>query len=100
MRFIVLSAALVLSGCAASVTPLPTGGSKSDGVVVLSYQLGTLRKPVIDWEATLNTATQKCQAWGFRSAEAFGGSEYSCVGTDMNGNCTQRRTNISYQCLE
>ena len=36
-----LSLALMLVGCASTivdVTPLPTGGSKSDGTIISSYQ--------------------------------------------------------------
>lgn len=97
--------AIVVTGCAANITPLATGGSKADGVVVMSYRLGVFRKAVIDYDATLAIAIDKCQKWGYESAEAFGGATRECKGvSDYGGDgepsCTNHLYEITYQCLD
>lgn len=44
----ILAAFVVLAGCATPVSLIPTGGSRADGTVKLSYEYGLFDKPVID----------------------------------------------------
>lgn len=103
MKYVFLLVVVGLTGCAAAVTPVASGGSKSDGVLVYSYELGAARKPVIDWDALLVDATAKCRNWGYQSAELFGSGEQSCTWAQHNAfgqptGCMRHRTDIKYQC--
>lgn len=89
----------IISGCATVKVPVPTGGSKSDGTIELSYQVGGFEKPVVDWNQALITATEKCRAWGYSSAEAFGGTKSQCQATNEYG-CIQWFVTATYQCTD
>ena len=96
--------AITLSGCAANVVPQATGGSKADGTVVLSYEIGIFRRAVIDHNAALALAKKKCQNWGYLSAEQFGGVKRECTsvsnyGSTSDPSCNRHRFDITYQCL-
>jgi len=96
--FLLLSLSL-LSGCSTTKILEATGGSKSDGIVELSYQYGSFEKPVVDWNAGLVTATQRCLAWGYKGAEPFGGTVSECqVHTDYG--CNSWFVTVKYQCLD
>jgi hypothetical protein len=72
-----------------------TGGSKADGTVDLSFNYGLFEKPVVDWQAALVTAKQKCAAWGYKDAESFGGQKRSC----QDGDCDNVIVTVTYQCI-
>ena len=95
---IVLTAGL-LASCAVQKTMVPTGGSRSDGTVELSYEYGMFEKPVIDPVAAINSAAQRCRAWGYSDAEAFGGQIQRCQGTDGYGNCARWLVTTQFQCI-
>lgn len=103
MRSLVLCAVLALSvltvGCASVKTLQPTGGSRSDGVVEMSYEYGMFEKPQPEWGKALNSARQRCQAWGYQDAEAFGGTTSQCQARNGYGNCTRNFVTASYQCV-
>ena len=84
-----------LTGCVASKTWVPTGGSRADGVVRLSYEVGSFEKPEVSEAQGLAAATERCAAWGYESAEAFGGQVQECI----TGNCSLARITKEYQCL-
>ena len=77
--------ALMLAGLTACATVEvieweATGGSRADSVIELSYQYNPrVTEPVLDDDKALTLATERCQAWGYTSAEAFGGEVSSCV---------------------
>jgi len=87
-----------LSGCTTAKTLQATGGSRSDGVVELSYQYGGFEEPEVDWEQGLMTATSRCSAWGFDSAEAFGGVTEECQSYNAYG-CVRQHVTVKYQCI-
>jgi len=93
-----VAAALALSGCAVQKVMTPVGGSRSDGTVKLAYTYGLFEKPVIDPAAANASARQRCAAWGYSDAEAFGGAMTQCVNTDYNGACNQWQVTVEFQC--
>ena len=88
-----------LSACAAIKVPQATGGSKADGVVEMSYQYGAFEKPQVQWDQALVTATSGCKAWGYSSAEAFGGTTSQCQAYNGYGNCIRQHVTAKYQCV-
>ncbi|MBM4197876.1 MAG: hypothetical protein FJ197_12460 [Gammaproteobacteria bacterium] len=86
-----------LAGCATVKVPVPTGGSRADGTVQLSYEVGGFEKPVVDWNQALGTAEDRCRAWGYHGAQPFGGTTSQCQATNQYG-CVQWLVTASYQC--
>jgi len=64
---------LAAGGCAVKKDWVSTGGSRADGTVKLSYEYGALEVPQLDEQQAIRLAIQRCQAWGYDRAEAFGG---------------------------
>ncbi|MGY1425225.1 YecR family lipoprotein [Lysobacter sp. A289] len=90
---------LCLGGCAtASKEWLVTGASRSDGVVTLSYENNKSEVPVVDRHLANDIATQKCTAWDYKSAEAFGTQQQICLVRRGFGNCVKWRITVPYQC--
>jgi len=89
---------LGISGCATPVDWAATGGSRADGTIKLSYQYIRFQKPVVNSQQGIDLATRKCQAWGYTSAEAFGGATQACNGFDSSG-CNSWIVTAEYQCL-
>jgi hypothetical protein len=52
-----------LQGCATQKTLIPTGGSRADGTVKLSYEYGLFEKPQIDPAQGEIAAKQRCSLW-------------------------------------
>ncbi|WP_422823678.1 YecR family lipoprotein [Vreelandella vilamensis] len=88
-----------IAGCASPKTMQATGGSKSDGTVNMSYEFGPFESPQVDMRAAQRAATQRCQAWGYESANAFGGGLSQCV-SPGSGMCKLTRVTHTYQCLD
>lgn len=98
-RLTVIGAAvLALAGCATPMDMQATGGSRSDGTVELSYEYGLFQRPVVDMARAEVTATQRCQAWGYRAAEPFGGQINHCNQYNGYGNCLDMFVTVKYQC--
>ncbi len=91
-------AALGDTGCETPKDWMATGGSRSDGTVKLSYQLGPFERPVVNNQQGLELATSKCQAWGYTNAEAFGGATRTCNNFTSSG-CNSWLVTAEYQCL-
>ena len=89
----------MLTGCTSVKTLQATGGSRADGVVELSYEYGMFEKALVNWEQGLVTATERCKAWGYESAEAFGGTTEECIRFDGYGSCVRWRVIAKYQCI-
>jgi len=100
VRLVSLFALLVaISGCATQKVLQATGGSRSDGTVELSYEYGAFEQPQVQWEQGLATARQRCAAWGYPDAEAFGGQKSECNYRDLYGNCARWFVTVTYQCI-
>lgn len=98
MRVMVGLLALAAAGCASVKVPQPTGGSRADGVVELSYEFGMFEDPQVDMSAAGKSAAARCAAWGYENAEAFGGTESRCQRTDAYGGCVRTFATIRFQC--
>lgn len=96
--FMIATLVVALSACAADKTPLPTGGSKADGLVEMSYESLGLEIPNVDWEAAQRSATKRCQAWGYARADAFEGTRSQCSMMGMYG-CNAETVTRTYQCV-
>jgi hypothetical protein len=91
--------AVALSGCAVQKELIPTGGSRSDGTVELSYEFGMFETPKVDYQQGAQSAAQRCQAWGYTDAEPFGGGKTHCQALNGYGNCLRTLVTIQYQCI-
>lgn len=89
---------LLTAGCAKKMNLTPTGGSRADGTVDLSYEYGVYTVPKVQWEAGLKVAKERCAAWGYDSAEKFGGEVKKCNQSDSYGNCVRWFVTVQYQC--
>lgn len=100
MRVFAIAAltALVLLGCATRKDWTATGGSRSDGVIRLSYELGEFEKPQLSEQQAINLARQRCKAWGYSGTEAFGGLTRQCSQSGGFSGCTLWMVTKEYQC--
>lgn len=92
-----LSTALI-AGCATQKELVPTGGSRADGTVNLSFEYGMFEKPQVDWDQANREAAQRCAAWGYSGAQAFGGNTQRCEAVNGYGNCVRFLVTAAYQC--
>jgi hypothetical protein len=74
-----------------------TGGSRADGTVNLSYEYGMFQKPIVNTQLAQVNAAQKCQAWGYTDAQAFGGGLRQCEERNEYG-CIRTLVTVTYQC--
>ena len=98
-KFALLSL-FILPACASSLTAWQaTGGSRADGSIRLSYEYKEgLRKTVTDPAQATRLAQQRCAAWGYQGAEAFGGETRTC-NVRVLGMCDTWTVTREYQCL-
>jgi hypothetical protein len=92
-----LAIAATIAGCATQKELVATGGSRSDGVVELSFEYGGFEDPQLNAQQGLATATARCQAWGYPGAEPFGGERRQCQFSNEYG-CMRWTVTIPYQC--
>lgn len=97
-KALILGAIAVLAGCSTVSKMTATGGSRADGIVRLSYELGMFDKAKIDEADALRTAQARCRTWGYKDAEAFGGVTRQCQSFGGYG-CTRWLVTKEYQCL-
>jgi len=100
MKFLSFSfvlAALLLQGCAAQKTMVPTGGSKADGTVKLSYEFGMFEQPKVDIAQGTSAALKRCSSWGYTGAEPFGGQTKTC-NSYGGGGCNGWLVTVEFQC--
>jgi hypothetical protein len=94
----IIGLGLILCSCAVAVIPQATGGSRSDGVVEMSYEYGALQTPQVDYVIAQQSAERGCRNWGYTGASAFGGGVSQCVASDGFGGCNRWRVTTTYQC--
>jgi hypothetical protein len=99
MKKILIAVTIALAACSVNKVPFSTGGSRSDGTVEMAYTFGAFESPKVDWNAAQIEADQRCGAWGYKSAERFGGEKRICQFTDANGICATWQVSMNYQCL-
>ena len=95
---VVLPALLVGAGCTVQKELVPTGGSRADGTVNLSYEYGVFEKPQVNMSLAQVSAQQRCAAWGYTGAEPFGGQLNKCERVNGYGDCLQTLVTVTYQC--
>jgi hypothetical protein len=96
---VVLASALaMLAGCATVSQMQATGGSRSDGIVKLSFEYGMFDKVQLDEGTALQTARQRCGVWGYTDADAFGGITRQCQAYSGTLGCTHWFVTKEYQC--
>lgn len=88
-----------LTACTTNITPVVTGGSKSDGIVTMGYQYGYFQKPKVDLQTANNKATQMCTGWGYSRAQVLDGVETQCYQQNALGTCLEGRVKLQYQCV-
>lgn len=89
--------ALLLQGCAAQKTMVPTGGSRADGTVKLSYEYGMFEAPKVDMAQGTVAANKRCGSWGYTGAEPFGGETRTC-NSYGGGGCNRWLVTVEFQC--
>jgi len=90
--------AVSFAGCATSKTWSATGGSRSDGVVRLSYEYLLFQIPHVDDQQGLEIAESRCRSWGYSGSEPFGGQTRVCNNMTNSG-CNSWLVTREYQCL-
>jgi hypothetical protein len=85
----------VLSACAVEKYPVATGGSRADGTVKVSYDVGRFDKPQVHMDVAQSQAEHSCKTWGYKGAEPFGGSESQCHQFNGFGNCVQATVTLT-----
>jgi hypothetical protein len=98
INIVLVALAFTMMGCAVNKTLVPTGGSRADGVVRLSYNVGPFETPMVDFAQGRSAAAQRCGLWGYTDAEPFGGSTSVCHSHDQYGDCTASTVTYEYQC--
>jgi len=93
------SAVAFLSACAVQKTMVPTGGSRADGTVEMSYEVGEFEQAKIDMSQAAKDAARRCQAWGYSDAEPFGGQKSQCQKSGGFGGCARTFVSMQFQCI-
>ena len=88
----------LLAACATPMRPVPTGGSRADATVDMSFEFGEFQKPVIDWNQAAADAAKRCSVWGYTGAEPFGGQKNQCLQFGGVAGCARTGVTMTYQC--
>ena len=88
-----------LSSCTVHRTMVPTGGSRADGTVIMSYELTEFQRAKFTPGQGYEDAKKRCEAWGYTDTEAFGGTTKTCSRTAAFGSCNKWRYDMTFQCL-
>jgi hypothetical protein len=97
MRKVLILTGLLVAGCATVSQMVPTGGSRADGIVKLSFEYGMFDKVQIDQTTALVAARKRCATWGYGDAEPFGGMTRQCQQSGSMG-CLRWFATVEYQC--
>jgi hypothetical protein len=92
-----LFAVLCLVSCTTTKQYVPTGGSRADGMVALSYEYGLFEKPQADEEQAVTMAASSCSVWGYTGASPFGKTQ-QCLAFNGYGSCIRWQITQRYQC--
>jgi len=71
----------MLAGCippSVNKIPLPTGGSREEGKVVMSYTRKNYEMAIVDWNKTGVDAAIRCIEWGYTGAVTASAKIYDC----------------------
>lgn len=95
---VAIIAVTAVSACEVAKTPVPTGGSRADALVEMSFEVGAYETPIVDWDTAAASATKRCQGWGYEKADPFEGVKNSCQAFNAYG-CVASTVTRTYQCL-
>lgn len=95
--FLILTAAVVLTGCTTYKLWTESAADSDLGVVQLSYEYRNFENPQVDERAGVNMARERCQDWGFRDAQRKS-EDRQCVDGDKSS-CSRWKVLREYQCL-
>lgn len=98
-QILLVLVAASLSACAVEKFPVATGGSRADGTVKVSYDVGQFEKPQVHMEIADAQAAHSCAGWGYKGAQAFGGSQTQCEAFNNSGGCMRALVTMTYQCV-
>ena len=96
--FIAALALAITSGCVTTKEWSATGGSRADGVVRLSYEVGAMEQAQLSESQAITMATRRCATWGYTGAEAFGGTTRQCNQPGGFGGCATWLVTKEFQC--
>ena len=89
---VIVGALVIVSACT-SLVPSALDGSRSDGTITVGVGNVSVLDDV-DWSGAQAIAVERCQAWGYSGAVAFGGVRQICGSRD----CYTARIERKYQC--
>jgi hypothetical protein len=92
-------AGVALSACATAKVLVPTGGSRADGTVEMSYEFGLFEVPQVNMDTAVVSARERCAAWGYTDSRPFGGERRQCQASDMYGGCSRWTVTVTFQCI-
>lgn len=98
-NWMVCSIALFASGCTTVKIPQASGGSRSDGVVEMSFDYALFERLDIQWDKAQAEAVYRCKLWGYKNAQRFKGVETSCQDYSPDFGCVSSIAKIKYQCI-
>ena len=93
---IIISTLLTLASCSVEKKMSATGGSKADGIVKMSYEVGPFEQATVDKAQGSRSALKRCKAWGYKKVEPFEASSKKCIDQP---NCMRYIVTTEYQCL-
>lgn len=94
---ILITISATFAGCATPVVPTVAGGSRADGIVVLTGDYGLWKKGEIQWGEALTDARAACKGWGYQDAKAFDRYQSRCT-SDTPIGCANTRVMLRFQC--
>jgi hypothetical protein len=92
-----LSVLASLAGCASTQKWSPSGGSREEGLVRVSYEYPEFQQPEMSDAQAEKVALGRCNAWGYRGALPKAGQVRQCANMDK-GNCDLWTVTREYQC--
>lgn len=96
--FVSVAVMAFTSGCMTTKDWAATGGSRADGVVRLSYEIGAMEQAQLNESQAIALATKRCATWGYTGADAFGGVTRQCNQPGGFGGCTNWVVTKEFQC--
>lgn len=96
--FVVAMILAATTGCVTTKEWSATGGSRADGVVRLSYEVGAMEQAQLSESQAIAMATRRCATWGYTGAEAFGGTTRQCNQPGGFGGCATWVVTKEFQC--
>jgi uncharacterized protein YceK len=96
--FIAICVSTLMTGCATVKDWTATGGSRSDGVVRLSYEVSEMESAQVSESQAIDVSSRRCKIWGYSGSEAFGGITRKCAQGGGFGGCSRWIVTKEYQC--